>query len=249
VSLRKDIHSAFDVITPPLGGMPERVVHSVLAEHDGRQRKEGMGYRVRVPLALVAVFMVVVIGVAALAWSSLHHASPVGPAGPTAVQQLEARPLKLTALAAGAACPLTALATQAWGGQTGIYGTPPAGVGEAGFGWSGGWGRYWDLFAVTTADVTGPVLVRGRDLRTGREMVFIGGWSFGPVVGTDTWPDGTTVPQRPELVLDPGHPTHESAGPGLAQWPFVAGVAGGGTVCLGVQLDAAGFTRTVVLAG
>lgn len=65
MSLRREIHSAFDVITPPLGGMPERVVETVLADKR-RRRKEGIMFRVRAPLSLAAVFIVVALIAAAL---------------------------------------------------------------------------------------------------------------------------------------------------------------------------------------
>ena len=248
MSLRSDIHSAIEVITPPLGGMPERVVQTVLAEENRRRRKEGMVYRMHAPLTVAAALIVVaVIGAALFTWNAVHTVSTSGHVGQTAVQQLEGRNLNLAVLA-GEPCPLTPLKAQAWGGQSGIYGAPPAGVAKAGFSFSNGWGRYWDMFAVTTANLTGPVLLRGRDLQTGQDMIFVGKWAYGPVVGTDQW-DGPNVSQHRDLVLDPSKPPHEDAGPGLAKWSFVAGVARGASGCLGLQLDGADFTETVVLAG
>ena len=80
-NLRRDIHSAFEVIEPSLGGMPERVVQTVLAEKNGRLRKEKMVYRLRISLALVAAVLVVAVGAAAvITWNSLHN-SNTSPAG------------------------------------------------------------------------------------------------------------------------------------------------------------------------
>ena len=202
--------------------------------------------RLQIPLALVAgVILVAVISVAVLAWDAEHRASPAGQAGQTSVQQLEARSLNLTVVNPGAPCPVTAGDTQ----------VPRAAL--AGFTWSqasgfpgpDGSGKYWDMFAVTAAGQNGPVLLRGRDLSTGHDLIFVGKWSYGPVVGRDPTNAQGWV-QHSELFLDPNQPTHESGGAGLGKWSFIAGVAGGGpTYCIGLQLDGAGFTRTVVLAG
>ena len=65
MSLRREIHSTFDAIAPPVGGMPERVVQTVLS--DARRRRKGrlMG-RLRAPLSLVAVIVVVAVIAAVL---------------------------------------------------------------------------------------------------------------------------------------------------------------------------------------
>ena len=55
MSLRRDVHSAFDQITPSMGGLPERVVQTVLSEGATRRRREKMLFRFRAPLSLVAV--------------------------------------------------------------------------------------------------------------------------------------------------------------------------------------------------
>lgn len=239
MSLRRDIHSAFDVITPPLGGMPERTVQTVLAEYNGHRRKEVMRYRVRAPLTLVAALIVVAVcALAVVTWNATRSVTPAGHVGQTSVQQLEARGLNLTTINTGTACPVTPPNDQAWG------------VAMAGFNFSDHNGQhFWDIEALTSSDLKGPVLVRGRDLRTGRDLFFVGQWSYGTVVGTEV-ADGANQVEHSELVLDPSRPPHQSAGQGLDRWPFVAGVAQGGPDwCLGLQLDASnGFTEMVVLA-
>jgi len=52
VSLRNDIHSAFDDIAPSTLGLPERVLHSARADHRSRTARF---VRLRAPMSLVAV--------------------------------------------------------------------------------------------------------------------------------------------------------------------------------------------------
>lgn len=237
MSLRTDIHSAIDVIAPPVIGMPERVVHHVQAEHVGRERRTSMGHVWRATLALVAAALVVTVTIVSVnAWKASHSgATPATHVTQVTVPQLEARKLNLAVIGADAPCPVTA-----------HIGSVDVNV--AGSAWSDDAGRYWDLAAVTPESGTGPVVVRGRDLRTGRDMYFVGSWAHGPAVGTDVW-DGATVTFHSELLLDPNHPTHESAGPGMSKWTFTAGTPPGGPAwCLGLQLDGANFSQTVVLA-
>jgi hypothetical protein len=100
-NLRRDIHSAFEVIEPPLGGMPERVVQTVLADMR-RQRKERMTYPLRISLALVAAVLLVAVGAAAvMTWNSLHgQVSPAGDTYGSQIALLEARPLHLPVFSA-----------------------------------------------------------------------------------------------------------------------------------------------------
>lgn len=243
MSLRRDIHSAFEVITPPLGGMPERTVQTVLAEYNGQRRKKRMPYRVRAPLALVAALIAVAVcSLAVLTWNATRSVTPAAHVGQPSVQQLESRSVNLAVLATGAACPATPPSNQAWA------------VSLAGSHFSDNDGnQYWDVEALTSRDLKGPVLLRGRDLRTGHDMFFRGQWSYGPVVGTVAGadlPNGAKVANHSELLLDPSQPPHQSTALGLYRWSFVAGVAQGGPRwCLGLQVDATGgFTETVVLA-
>ena len=74
------------------------------------------------------------------------------------------------------------------------------------------WGYYFYVSWVTAPDLSGPVLVRGRDLMSNRIVVFVGAYSAGAVVGTDTLA-GSKVSQRAELLLEarPKTSTRDSA--------------------------------------
>ena len=208
-----------------------------------------MIYRFRIPYALAAAALIVaVIGAGVLTLNSLRSAAPAAHVGSTSLQQFESRPLNLPVLKSGDPCPVTAASQEIWGGDSGIYGTPPVGVGWAGFGWPDTWGKYWDMFAITAPSVNGALLIRGRDLRTGQDLIFVGKWAAGTVVATDPQWDPPNMPLRPELFLDPRQPTHELTQAGLAKWSFVAGVGQGGSGCIGLQVDGSGPTRTIVAA-
>src|SRR5260370_20735450 len=100
MSLRRDIHGAFETITPPLGGMPERVVQTVLADNTGRRRKGRMFIRARVPLSLVAMIAIIAVVVAVLVggrllhdWNLFHRTSPAGEQYQSQLAHLQAQTL------------------------------------------------------------------------------------------------------------------------------------------------------------
>ena len=239
-NLRRDIHSAFEVIEPPLGGMPERVVQTVLAERNGRLRKERMVYRLRISLALVAAVLVVAVGAAAvITWNSLHssNVSPAG-VGLTPVQQLEARPLNLPTVQTASQCPESP-SSPSPGYQ---YGTGPA-YADGGQETSTDWGHYWDVIYYTAPNLKGPVLVRGRDLMTtDRRVIFVGPYAGGPVIGTDTGPN--TGDQHTELVLDPAHPEARDNNH-YGYWHIRQGMSNGWVGCVGFQIDGPTFSETI----
>jgi hypothetical protein len=194
-NLRRDIHSAFEVIEPPVGGMPERVVQTVLAERNGRLRKEKMVYRLRISLALVAAVLVVAVGAAAvITWNSLHN-SNVSPAGVglTPLQQLESRPLQIPIYRNLADCKPSPVA-QPYG-----YGSPVAGYGQLAY--TTGWGYYFRDIFYTDQPIAGAILIRGRDIFNSAPDVFVGDFATGRVVGADML-NGVRVDQHTEIVLN-----------------------------------------------
>ena len=85
MSLRRDIHSAYDNISPSTTGLSERVIQTVLSEGPIRRRRERFMFRMRAPLSLVAVL----IGVAPVAavlvggriiadWNGHFNPAPAG---------------------------------------------------------------------------------------------------------------------------------------------------------------------------
>jgi len=251
-NLRRDIRSAFEVIEPPLGGMPERVVQTVLADKR-RRRKERMVFRLRISLALVAALLLVaVIAGAAITWNSLHNVSPAGgfhmtPRQQTELAALEARPFVLPTIQQGTACPYTAI------NNNGTAVTNPAGSGPVfkltdvtvGTTDRGSW---YAPILFYVARSPGLVLVRGRDLVTNQPLVFAQ-YSLGPSaaiatgskLGTDQL-NGKTIQLYPEAVLPDQSQTPQSNNADLILMFAVPGP----TLCWGLQWDGPGFSGTFV---
>jgi hypothetical protein len=246
VSLRREIHSAFDVIAPPLGGMPERVVQTVLADKR-RRRKENVMVRLRVPLSLVAVFIAIALIAAVLVggrvihdWNLFRYGTPAGGAAHATLAELEARSLQVPQVAASAHCPDGPTANGLWGNGP-FYGDPALGSQNP---TQTGWGAYWDLVGLTDRNVTGLMLVRAIDARTQQPLVFVGQYAAGSSAGTDDL-GGQTVQQRAELVLDTNHAPHTSSG-GRTEWRFTVGMPNGNSGCYAWQIDGDAFTETFV---
>ena len=253
MSLRRDVHNAFDVIAPPLGGMPERVVQTVLADHNARRRKERMLVRFRAPLSLVAVFLFIAVVAAVLVggrviqdFSSFHRNTPAvtpeaTPATPVAtLAELEARPLRLPTLKPSDECPLSS-GTNSYGYQFGdgpVYangGNPRATA----------WGNWFYIAYYTAQNLHGPVLIRGRDLRSNTiRVLFAGNYVAGPSVGNDP----QQGKQYAEVVLDADHPPARTSN-GLGLWTVDQGLPKAASSCFGFQFDGTGFSEVITGGG
>lgn len=251
MSLRREVHSAFDVIAPPLGGLPERVVQTVLAEQKARRRKERMLLRLRAPISLVAVFLLVALVAAVFIggrliqdWNAFHKPVNSAPTYQDQVASLEARPLTLPILAAGDSCPNTntPITTDIGAGPQNLGTNSPVTV-DVGAESGDGWGSYWNLTYYTAANLKGPVLIRGRDLRDpSRKLVAVGDYATGPVVGSD--PQQDVRVQHAELVLDAGNPpSRRSNYDGV--WKVRQGLPSAWSGCVGFQIDSADFTEII----
>lgn len=252
MSLRRDVHTAFDSITPPAAGMAERVVQTVLAEHTARRRKERMLFRLRAPLSLVAVLVLIALVVGALIggrlisdWNSSHSSIPAGQPQLT-VADLEARPIILPTIGPNDPCPVKT-GTNSFGLA---YGSGPV-YADGGNGRNTSWGTYWDIYWYSAPSLRGPVLIRGRDLRSSTErVVFIRNYVAdvaGPVVGND--PSPGTGDQYAEITFnasDPSHRIHNALSPwnGFGSWLVRQGLSNNASDCVGFQIDGSGFTET-----
>jgi hypothetical protein len=254
VSLRNQIHSAFDEVAPPTFGLPERVVETVLAEGPSRRRKRLM-LRLKVPLSLVAVFVAIALVVGILIggrlvqdWNSLRNSAPAAGGGQTQLAQLENRPLVLPTPAAYFDCKSGPYNSAGSLGKGPVYG-------DGGGTSSTSWGIYYHNLAYAETDITGPILVRANDIFTHEPVVFVGQYAAGPVLGQDTVDagpvvgqdtvDGVAVEQHTELVFDTsqaakGPSTHRFA------WPFIAGVPHTWSGSTGWQIDGVGFSEVFV---
>lgn len=250
MSLRRDLHVAFDELEPSMFGLPERVIDAVVVERRApRSRWEGMMFRLRAPVSLVAVMLLIALVVGALIGGRLaqdwnaSHSTPAG--GLTVAQQiavLEARPWQQALLQAGAACPNGPLDSEGNHGSGPFRGQTYLAEGPD----QTAWGAYVHFVGATDAGTTGLLLMRARDLNTGTPLVFVGAYSTGPVVGTDTI-GGVVSQQRPEAVLDMGHkPTGVGAtgANGQTYWRYTAGAPQAWPACVGWQIDGMSFTET-----
>ena len=246
MSLRTDVHAAFDELAPSMLGLSERVVQAAWIESPGR-RRERLKSRLRVPVSLVAVFLLIVMAAGILFGGRLvHDWNSFAPAvtQPGELEQLEARPLQLPSVQGADPCPTTT------GTAMYLYGSGPAYGGAplaTYYSYRTGWGDYWKMELLMDADVKGLVLVRARDLRTHQPVIFVGKYSGGREVGTDTV-NGVVLSQHLELVLDTSRPELDEAGLQL-MWNFVGGLANGYSACTLWQIDGRGFTETYVASG
>ncbi len=95
MSLRRDVHLAFDEVVPSTAGISERVVQTVLGEGATRRKTEGMIVRLRAPLSLVATLVLVamVVGIFVAGrlvqdWNAFHNGAPAGKAHQPTLAQL-----------------------------------------------------------------------------------------------------------------------------------------------------------------
>ena len=245
MSLRTQIHSAFDEVAPATHGLPERVVQTVLTENATRHRKEGLMLRLRVPLALVAVFMVVALVVGVLIggrlihdWNALNNSAPAGGSDQSQVAQLEAVPLHLPVFASLADCksgPFNYI-NSLGSGPVYFDGGPST---------TTGWGTYFHIVAYADTNIAGPILVRARDLFTGQPVVFVGLYASGPVIGSDTV-DGTSYAQRTEMVLNARTSDKQAVSHKLV-WLSISGESTTAAGSTAWQVDGVGFTEVFVV--
>lgn len=248
MSLRREVHSAFDVIAPPLEGMPERMVQTVLAEHKARRRKEKMLFRLRAPLSLVAVFLFIALIAAIFVggrvvqdWNAFHKPVPAGPPH-SALAELEGRPLHLPSLHSILDC------NDGPKNSEGSYGSGPI-YGDGGGQTTTNKEIYFHNSLYADKAIDGPILVRVRDLFTHQTIVFVGDFAAGPVVDTDTV-DGKLVQQHAELVVytdAQAHAPHLIASTHPYAWLFTAGAPQSWSSSTGWQIDGLGFSEVFVV--
>ncbi len=245
MTLRTQIHSAFDEMTPVTFGLPERVVQTVLAENAGLGRRKRLILRMRVPVSMVAVFVLVALVVGVLIggrliqdWNSFHsNTAPAGQA-PSVLAQLEARPLHLPTPATYYDCKSGPFNAAGSLGKGPVYG-------DGGAISTSSWGVYYHNLAYAETNVSGPVLVRANDIFRHQPVVFVGLYAAGPVVGHDTV-DGVAVDQHIELMLDTSHVSSKGSSTHKFNWPFIAGVPTSWSGSTGWQIDGVGFSEVFV---
>jgi hypothetical protein len=245
VSLRRDTHSAFDEIAPSMAGLSERVVQTVLTENSSRQRRERLMFRMRGPVSLVAVFALIAIVAAVLIggrmihdWNLFHNSAPARDSYQSQVAQLEAVPLRLPVFASLADCKSGPF------NSAGSLGSGPV-YGDGGQKSSSTWGAYFSIVAYADTGIAGPILVRARDVVTGQQVVFVGQYAAGPVVGSDTF-DGHTYDQHAQVLLNTSTSDKQAVGSHKFVWQFMDGVPASWSGSTGWQIDGIGFSEVFV---
>lgn len=202
MSLRTEIHVAFDVIAPPTGGMAERVVETAVREARVRQRRRRFMLRMRAPIVLVAAVILIAVVAAAVVGSRLIQGRsgehtvgpPVGSVGP-GLAELEARPWQHQVLSSAQQCVGNEINGAAVGANPPILANPSAGP------FAFPWGEYSTGETVLDQGFTGLMIVRTRDGLNGREGFWIYDNAGGSVVRTVDI-GGRQVDGHAEAVFD-----------------------------------------------
>jgi len=240
---------------PP--GLERRVLDHVLARRvpATAARVRATAYRVSSQtLKLVAGVLVLALLVSLVVVGRLARQEANPPAGGlTSAEQaelaaLEARPLNLPALPAGASCPATTawiapyrgnVPEPAWGSRGPVY--VEHGVSKM-------TARYFvnDNTIVLDRTVRGLVLIRGGSTDGRYTAGFAGQYAWGPVIDTEDI-DGRTVQLHSELVLPSSRaPRDPRAAPGWKLFPveFAMNLKAAG--CGAYQLDTPSSTEVVI---
>lgn len=214
-------------------------------------------------LLVAAVIAALALGVAGAIAYVRHQSEPMPGgqrAGLTSTAQaelatLEARPLRIPAMPADGRCPVgpqRSVNPYADTSSTYILG-PLLGSGPV-YGLGGletdtPNASYFDVHAYTDPTVHGIVLIRGQQLDGHQQIVWVGPYAAGPVIGSDTI-DGRRVDLHTEAVLDTAHaPSVAGAAPGWGIWQLRDGVGRGASGCYGYQIDTAAGTEVFVAGG
>ena len=243
MSLRREIHTAFDAVSPPMGGMAERIVETARRESRTYERRDRFMFRMRVPIALVAALALVAVVAAIFVGITLRNSLAPTPAPGGApdqttqydavVAQLEARPVNLPTAFSGAGCPSSPGNNRGFDFGSGpVFANGSNGVPTA-------WGNYWDISYFVDPKVAGPVLIRGRDLITGESVIFNGMHAFGPGATTPGVPRGWHT----EAVLDASKPDHRGTIASL--FTVRQSLSKSFIGCVGFQIDGASFSETI----
>jgi hypothetical protein len=269
MSLRTDIRSAYEEITPPAPALQAQIRALVSTEAQAVSKSGRRPSRwvrsLRGTMALVAALLVILIVATVLVGGRVWHdwnlftnrPAPAGQIDPVQLAALEARPLRLPATQLGDQCPVgpspsaSAVAgfpepIHGWALQFSVSGGGPAyAVGASPIG-GGAWGSYYGVTWAFEPQVTGLVLIRGRDsVNQKLPVVYIGPYAAGAVIGMDTL-NGKRVAQHAELAIDAGHHPASSGSSGWGFYNVQAGVSTKLSSCRAFQVDGEGFSEVFV---
>lgn len=271
MSLRADINSAYDEIAPPAPELHAQIRRLVASESNSVVRSRGRRLpwvsTFRGSMALVAALLAVIIIATLLVGGRVWHDWNIfntrpAPAGQTYGEQLaalEARPLQMPLVPADATCPAVSQISAA---EADTLPEPIHSLTYAGYVFSSvgpahasvipgsggdltGWGQYANVVWVIEPQVTGLVLIRGRDAENhDLPLVYVGQYAAGTVIGTDTGVHGgPPAAQRAEVVLDASHHPVTSAKGNWGVYNVRVGIPNAMSPCHVFQVDGEGFSE------
>jgi hypothetical protein len=198
--------------------------------------------------ALLVVLLIASVMVGVHVWRdrSLLNTSPAAPTfDQVEIARLTARPLILPLVPPGGACPVSYSNVIDLGGNSfSAIGEGPMYVTGQGLQRITKWGGYFDPTYYAGPQLSGIVLIRLRDLRTGQAGVFVGPNAAGNVIGMDTI-DGKAVQQHGYAILDAGRPPATSGTSKWGIWQIRQGWPAGWSGCWSFQLDGPGFSEVL----
>jgi hypothetical protein len=253
-TFRSVFHKAIGEAHYPVG-LSNRVEVVINARGVPSTAMRGRGpFRIRVgrlgslAAALLVVLLIASVMVGVHVWRdrSLLNTGPAAPAfDPVEIARLTARPLILPLVPPGGACPVSYSNVIDLGGNSfSAIGEGPMYVTGQGPQKITKWGGYYDPTYYAGPQLSGIVLIRIRDLRTGRAGVFVGPNAAGNVVGMDTI-DGKAEQQHGYAILDAGRPPATSGTNKWEVWQIRQGWAAGWSGCWSFQLDGPGFSEVL----
>lgn len=252
MTLRHDIHTAIDEIAPPAPALAGQVVASLApagktTRSMTRGRRNlwltGLGRTGSLAAAILVVLLIATVVVGVRVWRD-RNALTVPATNQGELARLRARPLILPPVIGGV-CP-TGVNTVTYFDRSSYDPTAgPINLLGKGLQVATTWGDYFDPTYSVPRELKGLVLIRIRDLNSGKAGVFVGPYAAGEVVGRDTI-DGKVVEHRAYAVLDLSHPPADS-GTAFGSWDVRQGWPASWSGCWGFQLDGPDFSQ--VFAG
>jgi hypothetical protein len=205
-------------------------------------------------LSAAALLALMLIGCSEPNGTSPVASTPPDQAALTATEQtqltvLEARPLAIPPMPADAICHSSAsvnISPYRNGATTLVYGGGPI-YAIGGHETDTAQVSYFDVTVVTDPTVHGVVLGRGKELDGRRQIIYVGRYAAGTIVGTDSL-DGKATEQHAELALPADRPpSNAGVAPGWAIWKVRQGVGVGSNGCYGFQFDTASGTESLLV--
>ena len=222
------------------------------SERSGRFSAVGTRRLRNIVSIVSAALVVLLIGALILSgrlWADLN--APATAFSQSELKSLESRELHFPTVPQGAACPLDPIVLQDPGlaigfGPVYLVSTDVPAVSE----W-GGWFAYEFVYSAT---VPGLVLIRAKDLQTGKRSAFVQ-FPLGPsaitatgrMLGIDHLLNRRVSMRSEAAFQDPTHTAPMGTQGKLPPLDVMVGLQRGASGCLGLQIDGPGFTQNLVI--